>query len=67
MANEILESLMEYGFDTVEELESDIAAKRQKLDAATMSGQLGLMKSLSQKLAERESLQKRIAGRARLP
>ena len=58
---------MDDGFDNVEELESDIASKRQKLDAATMSGQEGLIKSLSQKLADRESLQKLIAGRARLP
>ena len=58
--------LKDEGFDSVEDLESNIADIRQKLDTATTKKQDMLIKSLSQKLANRERLQEEITGRAPL-
>ena len=58
--------LKDEGFDSVEDLESNIADIRQKLDTATTKKQDMLIKSLSQKLANRERLQKEITGRTPL-
>ena len=66
MADKVGTLLNIEGFDSVEALESSIAEIQQKLDIAITRKQEMVIKSLSQKLANRERLQKEITGRTPL-
>ena len=66
MADQIFKLLKDEGLDSVEDMESDTAQLRQKLDIAISKKQEKLINSLSLKLANRGRLQEGITGRTPL-